>query len=841
MSARLPRAVPAVALFLGCAVAISAAEPAVVILKDGFVVQGQVHKEIEVIVDKASGRSIPIIKSNGFDMINEGPKVTIFSTHAKQLGAIAPDTKLRPEYKAFTTNIPGFKSFKPLPGPGDTTVDDWDPKRWFRKISVKVVGAAPEVIDQQITYMDPYYIAIRSATHRWWQTYRTAEWDPKLVRRLLMGHPQLAEPDGKCDPLKRVMLAQFLLDTGWLQLAKDEIDRLKRDHSGEMEKGAKEQYDKLIANIDVATGELVAREAELALRAGRYKYAAELIAAFPEKTAAPKEVTRVAKVSADLKVAEERYDAARRHLRNIIDEIAGLSKVNALVALAGGGALATWVPPKNVPGLVLDLAAAGERVYAELHPDSAIRIETFVTLAAQAERERAAGKEPTKKPEELLATAVSGWAKGKNGARPIPDEAWQLWTARELVLAYQRGNTMNERNAVLGRYKKNITLGTDELAQMISLLPPAQAEDLENRTGTQVPLGKVKDTGLYKRTTLPAPGHPQGIDYLVKLPPEYHHGRPYPVLLVLTHPGISTEDVLNPILAEADRNGYIVVAPEWAGRFNKVGWEYKGEDHVFVTAALRDAVRHFTVDNDKVFLLGVGDGANMAMDVGASHPDLFAGVVPVGPIPKYVGFFDHYYANCQKLPFFVITGDQTGAGMLNLRRIYEKWMPYGFPAIWSVYRGRGVEWFAAESPVIFDWMGRKTRVSGTATLALGDFRQPWHMLRPTDTRFYWMEADEIVTGRSGGAPVPATIQGDIRGNNVIAITQKGVKRMTIWLSAELIDWTKPVRVSVNGAAPAGWAGPKNIAPSVEILLEDYFVRGDRRMLVLNKIELKTVP
>lgn len=839
MSARTPRAALAFALFVGCAVATSAAE--VVILKDGFVVQGNVHKEVEVIVDKASGRSIPIIKANGFDMINEGPKVTIFSTHAKQLGAIAPDVKIRPEYKAYTTTIPGFKSFKPLPGPGDTTVGDWDAKRWYRKISVKVVGAAPEVIDQQIVYMDPWYLLIRSASHRWNQTYRTAEWDPKLVRRLLMGHPQLAEPDGKCDPLKRVMLAQFLLDAGWLQLARDELDRLKREFTGEMTKDAKDQHDKLLKNVDDATAELFARESELALRAGRYKYAAELIAQFPEKTAGAKEVARVAKVSADLKTARERYDDARRLLRNIIDDVAGMRKVNALTALGGGLALSTWQPPKNVPGLVVDLAAAGEQVYAELHPDSAVRIETFVTLAQQAERERAAGKEPTKKPEELLATAVSGWAKGKNGARPNPEEALQLWAARELVLAYQRGENKNERTALLNRFKKTPILAIDELAQMISLLPPAAAEDLNNRTGTQIALGNVTETGIYKRKSRPVSGHPEGIDYLVKLPPEYHHGRPYPVLIVLTHPGINAEDVLNPIIAEADKNGYIVLAPEWAGRFDRGGWEYKGEDHVFVTAVLRDAVRRFTVDNDKVFLMGVGDGANMAMDVGASHPDLFAGVVPVGPIPKYVGFFDHYFANAQKLPFFVITGDQTGAGMQNLRRLYQHWMPYGFPAVWSVYRGRGVEWYAAEAPVIFDWMGRKTRVTGTATLALGTYREPWRMLRTTDTRFYWMQADDIVVGKSGGAPVPATIQGDIRGNNLIDISQKGVKHVTIWLSTEMIDWSKPVKVQINGTVPPGWFKAKDIAPSLEVLLEDYFDRGDRRMLFLNKLEFKTVP
>jgi hypothetical protein len=296
--------------------------------------------------------------------------------------------------------------------------------------------------------------------------------------------------------------------------------------------------------------------------------------------------------------------------------------------------------------------------------------------------------------------------------------------------------------------------------------------------------------------------------------------------------------VLLPLIAEADRNGYILVVPEWVNAFAKKGWQWNGEDHVYVTAVLRDAVRHFTVDNDRVFLTGVADGANMAMDVGVSHPDLFAGVIPMGPIPKWGGLFVEYWANAQKLPFYVVTGEQIGTGMQSLRSIYEKWMPRGFPAMWSIYFGRGVEWYSAEAPVIFDWMSRKTRVNGTATLALGTYRQAWQMLRETDNRFYWLQADKIEVGKNGGAVVPATIQGDIRGS-LVDVQIKGVKHLTIWLSTEMIDWTKPLSVRINGSAPSTWQKPKMVQQNLEVLLEDYYDRGDRRMLFLNKLEFQT--
>ncbi len=569
MTARRFRSLLAAALVAACAAVASAAD--VVILKDGFVIQGTVHKEIETVFDKASGTSVRMVKANGLDMVDEGAKVMIFSTHAKQLGAISPDIKLRPEYKAYTMKFPGRKSNHPLTMvTGTLKVGEFNTK-WVRTLTVGTPGGAPGPLDQHITHIDPYQIYIVSSTHLWRLTYRTTEWDPKTVRKLLVMHPELNEPDGKCNPLRRIAIAKFMLDAGWLQSAKDEMDRLKRDFDGEMAKDAKDAHEKVTKELDQATAELVAREAELALAAGRYKYAAELIAAFPEKTAEPKEVGRVAKVGADLKTSTERYDAGRRLLAALIEEVTGFRAVRPLLAVGGGAAAVAWRPNKEITVQALELAAAAAQVSAELHPDSAIRIETFVTLAAQDERERAQGRPRTKKPDEILAAAVSGWAKGRNGATPNVEAALKLWTARELVLAYQRGESLNARNDVLGRYKTNVTLGIDELAQLISLLPPASPEDLQNRTGKLVALGKTVPGGVYRRTTTPVPGHASGIDYLVKLPPEYHHGRAYPVLIVLTHPGIDAEVILGPLMHESEKHGYIVIAPNGRASSRRAG------------------------------------------------------------------------------------------------------------------------------------------------------------------------------------------------------------------------------------------------------------------------------
>ena len=118
-------------------------------------------------------------------------------------------------------------------------------------------------------------------------------------------------------------------------------------------------------------------------------------------------------------------------------------------------------------------------------------------------------------------------------------------------------------------------------------------------------------------------------------------------------------------------------------------------------------------------------------------------------------------------------------------------------------------------------------------------------MRPTDNRFYWLEVNEIeeskqISTKKTSVQYPANIQGDVSGDNVIRVNTAGVKKVSILLTADLIDWQKPVRVILNNTPARGYK-PKVLEPDLELLLEDYRIRGDRRVLLLNRLEFKTVP
>ena len=349
-------------------------------------------------------------------------------------------------------------------------------------------------------------------------------------------------------------------------------------------------------------------------------------------------------------------------------------------------------PPAKVTPELATLIEAASTVLAELHPDTAGRLDFFRSVADQ----------PVQKPDELqgrLALAVTGWLRGKNGGTTDVKAALRCWQARQLVLGYLREDTANNRAALLQGFTPGGQPADPDdialIAQVVTMLPPPFPADVAE-PGFRVPKVLGVD-GIVRRNTGPLPGMASGIDYFLRLPSEYHHGRPYPVLIALTTPGRPAEDVLAMLAGHCDRHGYILIAPAWTGSFGVAqAYDFVGKEHPYVTQSLRDLLRHFQVDPDRVFLFGFGDGANLALDVGMARPDLFAGIGGFNPDTP-PNLFIEYWRNAQKLPAFFVLGDQSGT-LAHVRKMYERWMQNGFPALLTIYRGRGPEWFRMEVP-----------------------------------------------------------------------------------------------------------------------------------------------
>lgn len=813
----------------------------VVVFPDGYAIQGKHGKE-------ASG---PAILDSPFDMkfptdyLNCGAKWVHFSNNSKKSIELIKGPK---EDKVLEYRRPATVGQGKMPqGVGSPRIDIGEYNADGRRtITVKYPKSPDERMVQVASHITPKYVYLTTITHRLRQVYGTTELGPVVVRGLLANHPDLR--DGWLpvpDPLKRVKVAEFLLECGWRAEARAELDRAKTDIPWAWPKEAVDKADQVTAAIDKAEVGWVLDELEVAVAGGKYQLAAQVLKAYQPKVEDKATLARLSNLKATVETLQPKYEAARKHLRGLIDELTGADHQHTAAAV-GGAPIELAFAGKAVPVEWKGLIPGAEAVYAELHPDALDRLETFTQVADTIARDRAAGRQPKTKPEAALALAVSGWLLGKNGAKPDPVYGAKVWNTRAMVAAYLGERAPNARTAVLTKYQQATdALGPDEVAQIVSLLPPIDAENLAKRRGKLIDVKECGAPNTYKLTSDPLPDDPNGVDYYVHLPPEYHHGRAYPVVVALQDPGVDAAKMIGLLAAEADRRGYILISPEWAPPFGGKKFDFMGTDHRIVTTAVRDAGRKFNTDPDRVFAFGFGQGGTLALDLAMSKPDVFAGVAAMSPAVIHQ-FYRDYAKNAQKLAVYTVTGELSPANE-GLRSLYQNWLPYGYYALLSVYKGREADWFAAEVPTIFDWMKGKKRVRGLESLRMDGSRfDAWHTFREGDNRFYWVGVSDLMAGntltprraeRPDNPPPAASIAVDvINGDTIVVKTNRGVKQVTVWLERGMIAWDKEVKFSIDSGVDR--LKPTKVKPDLSLMLEELYRTGDRKMLFFAKFEFR---
>jgi len=79
----------------------------------------------------------------------------------------------------------------------------------------------------------------------------------------------------------------------------------------------------------------------------------------------------------------------------------------------------------------------------------------------------------------------------------------------------------------------------------------------------------------------------------------------------------------------------------------------------------------------------------------------------------------------------------------------------------------------------------------------------------------------------------ASIEAINRGGNWLEVTTTNVSRFTLWLHPEMVDFSKPIRVALNGKS----CFDRRISPSLVTLLESFERRGDWGLVYPAKITL----
>jgi pimeloyl-ACP methyl ester carboxylesterase len=767
----------------------------VIILKDGYAIHGKVVTEQVTFNDK-NGQQIITQKVGGLTLMDDGPRLTVFSAHYKRVGDVDPQNKFA-EFVTLTRLMPHKTAYQ-LPSVMELSSQGPFNANWVRTLVYRnpFQPQNPHRIEQFIKTLTPHYVRMESISHVWASYCLTSELGSETVRALLRTHPELIEKDGP-DAGKRARVIRFLIQADWLNEAESEIETMLRVLPAETKRA--DEFREIIRDARL---ERAIADVERAKEAGQHDQARRIMSQLPKDKLPAKFALRVAALKAEYDANLTKLEKATRYLREL-QQVTNGAKFKEIIQ-------------------------AADMILGDIHLDGISRLDLFITLTEQSETARKEGNAPLHPPEQLLAAAVTGWLMGNNGTALEVETARKFLKARELALNYLREPLTPKRFNLIQQYNADPeALPFDELEKLISLLPPPEAE-------------KDTSTTAADKTTGPLPGTASGARYLLKLPPEYRHGRAYPLLIILPEGGERPADVLKRFGDLPSRHGFIVAVLDWSTGF-KATYNYSDEEQALVTGLVRHLRRTLHVDSDRVFIFGDGEGANFALDMGATHPDLFAGVVPMTPTPSQQLFrVFGYWKNFQNLPVYMIVGDRAGDSIKTIRDILTDWMQRGYPALAVSYKGRGYEWFGEELPYVFDWMTRKTRATGFPDL--GGLRYEYRTIRASSNRFYWVSTDEIEQGRLFD-PMrpnrqfdPATIQAHVTEGNFITVETMGLRQVSIWLARGSVDFAKPVSVKLKGLPHAPWR--KELTPKISVLLEDLYERGDRQRPSYQRIDCK---
>ncbi len=591
------------------------------------------------------------------------------------------------------------------------------------------------------------------------------------------------------NPDDRLRIVRLFIQSNRFGDALMELDQLIGDFPAVEE--LKSQADRLRQSL----AQRMLREIEARRDAGQHERVRALLNAFPEKEIAGVTLIAVRDMLALYQKREQQYAQSLELLAENINKLEDVA-------------------------IKAKLEPIQQEVKDELNIHTLDRMADFLRLA----------DDPSLKPDQKVALAISGWLLGTGAALDNLAVAMSLFEVKIEARKYLNAKRPHERDEILERIQSLEGGSPSYLARLISQMrPPITTETKE-----------LAIPGLYE-LTVPGIDQQAEFTYQIQLPPEYDPYRRYPCVVTLNGAGSTPEqqidwwagtysDQAQIRQGQAARRGYIVIAPKWQKEFQRE-YEFTLREHASVLYALRDAIQRVSIDTDRVFLSGHSMGGDAAWDIGLSHPDLWAGVIPI--VANADRYIHKYSDNGRGLPMYFVGGERDG-GWLNDNGMeldrYLKGSRYDVTVV--QYLGRGHEDFQDEIQRLFDWMelsSHRRQFFPREIEAL--------TMRPWDNYFWWLELDQIPS-RSVSLPAegkertvrPIKTSARILENNRISVSAR-TGRVVVWLSPEMVDFDKPITVTVSAKDIR-----KEAAADAKTLLEDVRTRGDRQHPFWAKVE-----
>ncbi len=782
-------------LLLTAAVAILAcsagtASAARLTLKDGRTLEGRVARLSSMVDKPDAAKSSEGVQSQLIVLVDDDlrrtfvPKFQIAAVDEKDVAENQERIALK---QPVTRNGPHVAGVGPII---DITPFDEYGRRTLKMIG----GQGVETVIQGITLLTPHWVKVEALQQEgrpliWEERLATSSIPPATLDKMLS---HVLDP-AKLD--QRLASVRFYLQS---ERFKDAEERLKTIIADFPE--GKQQYQPTVVRLRQAYARRILSEIRSRRDSGQHFLSYSMLEHFPTEDVAGETLVAVREMI-------DQYNLEAVQVRETLEHFdADLARIKDSAFKA-------------------QLQAVRDEMFAEMNVNELPRLAAYRQLL----------DDPTLQPEDRAALAISGWLIGSGEAMRRLPVAVSLYEMRNLVRQYINEPVRINRDRILDDAKRQEAATPQYVAKLLSHMKPALPP------GTAV----ADQPNLFRHEIEALNGEPT-ISYSVQLPPEYDPLRVYPTIVTL-HSAVTTPeqqiewwagkwDDKGNRLGQATRNGYIVIAPAW-GKLEQREYKYSAHEHAAVLNSLRDACRRYGVDTDRVFLTGHSMGGDAAWDLAVSHPDLWAGVIPFAA--QADRFVSHYWENAKYIPFYLVCGELDGEkGMRNSRDL-DRYMKNYYNATVVEFQGRGHEDFSDEILRVFDWMSRFQR-----NFFPREFKA--RSMRRWDNYFWWVEMNDLpaktlVDPAHWPPPrntIAALTEASLTATNGVNV-RTGAASVTVWLSPEMVNFSQPVRVTVNGGRLK--TGEPYLEPDMTVMLEDARTRGDRQHPFWAKVETSKPP
>ncbi len=677
-----------------------------------------------------------------------------------------------------------------------------------RLLKVKDSSGRPFSYVQGITKINPRYVVVDTLTgsssppRSFNMAIGRSTVSPDVIRSLLRS--QITKPDS---PQEHREIVDFFVQAQLYDQANDELRLLQQQFPD-----LREDFDEDRRKVRQQFASQVIREIRFQIEAGQTTLARKWAESFNREGVAGQTLAELQSLIDDIDAQQAKVATARSAVMELISEIEQDQALNL------------------DPIQKTAMQRFKDDLETELSHSNVSRLDSFL-LQANDQSQTSLQK---------VALAMSGWLRGSNNAIDNFAVVQSMFQIRDLIIEFMNTKEPIDRARIINQIVKFEAGAPDFIADMVAQMKPfGHQKEWNNYPGKEPIEFFVEVDGTKARPER------RKVRCLVHLPAEYDPYESYPLLISLPDRASIDEQIqfftgkylggeLNVRYGAASKAGTIVMAVDWRLPGQETNG-YSAREHQTVLRALRAAFDKFAVNTDKVFLQGYGIGANVAYDVGLSHPEHWAGVIGIsGEIQRYS--LINSDAKGVPLAIYSVVGEKDYHSIRACKDAWNKWLgsKNSYDCTLSMYVGRLNESFFDDIPNMFKWMrAQKRRLPDR-----NGFEFEAKSMRPWENYFWFFELHGFplknISWPEDWKPrghKPLKFKGKIKPSQpgqpgsptkfILGPSNAG-SGATLWLAPEYFNFDNPIEISGRGGEKG------DVKPSTAVILNDVRVRGDRQ-------------